>query len=617
MSIKNTLGRIFAVIWGGLDGLRKILHLVLLLIVFLVFFGVMSNTPGSMPDKTALLLQPAGSLVEQLDGDPYDRAVAELLGDAPVQTLVNDIVEALQQAASDDRITVVHLELGALGSGGLSKLRRIAVAMEAFKESGKPIIASANFYSQPGYFLAAHANEVYLHPKGLVFLQGYGSYRTYYKAAIDKLRLDWHVFKVGTHKSFAEPYTRTDMSPEARESLTGLVEQFWSMYGDDVEASRELDAGAIDDFADNMVAHVAAAGGDMAVAAQDAGLVDDLLGRAELHDLLIEYAGEDSDDSTTYSSVAMHDYLAQTRLLGGSDTKDTNVAVIVAVGEILNGSQSPGTIGGESTAALLREALSDDSVKAVVLRVDSPGGSVFASEIIAHEIDALREAGKPVVASMGSVAASGGYWISVVADKIFASPATVTGSIGVFGMFPTYQRTLAAIGVSTDGIGTTPWIGQFRPDRALSEESQQLFQLSINDIYDDFISGVAKKRGMDKDDVDTVAQGQVWTGRDALANGLIDELGSFDDAIRAAAELADLTEGEYGRKVIETTLSPSEQVVLDILSLSQRLGFDVSSLAHEPSALEKFANEFDALLQQVTRFDDPRGAYSHCFCEID
>jgi len=617
MSIKSMASRIFAVVWGGLDGLRKVLHLALLLILFLVFFGAMSDSSAPIPQETALFIQPAGSLVEQLDGDAYDRAMAELLGDAPAQTFVGDVVDALEYAQNDDRIAVVHLELGSLGGGGLSKLRRIAVAMDKFGESGKSIVASANFFSQQGYYLASHADELYMHPEGLVFLQGYGGYRTYYKEAIDKLRLDWNVFRVGTHKSFGEPYTRSDMSPEARESLTRLVGQFWSMYGDDVEAARGLDAGAIDEFADNMVAHVAAAGGDMAIAARDAGLVDRLLSRAELHALLTEYAGVDAEDSTTYSSVSMHDYLAQARALDGDDAKDQNVAVIVAAGEILTGTQSPGTVGGDSTAALLRIALDDDAVKAVVLRVDSPGGSVFASELIAHEIDALRAAGKPVVASMSSVAASGGYWISVVADKIIASPATVTGSIGVFGMFPTYQRTLAALGVATDGTGTTPWIGQFRPDRALSEESQQLFQLSINDIYDDFISGVAEQREMEKQLVDTVAQGQVWTGRDALANGLIDELGTFDDAIRAAAELADMADGEYGQTLIQTTLSPSEQLVLDFLSLSQTLGFDVGSLASEPTALESFASDLDGLLQRVTRFNDPKGAYSHCFCEMD
>ena len=266
---------------------------------------------------------------------------------------------------------------------------------------------------------------------------------------------------------------------------------------------------------------------------------------------------------------------------------------------------------------MLREALSDDSVKAVVLRVDSPGGSVFASEIIAHEIQALQMAGKPVVASMGSVAASGGYLISVVADQVFASPATVTGSIGVFGMFPTYQRTLDAVGVATDGVGTTPWAGQLRPDREMSEPMKELFQLIISDTYDDFITDVAEQRDMEKDFVDSVAQGQVWTGQDALKHGLIDALGTYEDSIRAAAELAGLDEGDYGQKLIKIKLSPTEQMVLEFFALTERTGFDISALVNRPSALETFANRLEALLSGLSQFNDPKGVYAHCFCELD
>jgi len=342
-----------------------------------------------------------------------------------------------------------------------------------------------------------------------------------------------------------------------------------------------------------------------------------LLNRVELRAVLKAYAGEDSEDSSSYSSVNANDYLGQMRLLDGSDVRDENIAIIVAAGSILNGNQPAGSIGGESTAALLREALSDDSVKAVVLRVDSPGGSVFASEVIAQEIRALQNAGKPVVASMGSVAASGGYWISVVADKVVASPATVTGSIGVFGMFPTFQRTLQAVGVATDGVGTTPWVGQLRPDREMSEPTKQLFQLMVNDTYDDFISGVADFRSMEKDAVDSVAQGQVWTGQDALKFGLIDQLGSYEDAVQAAADLGGLTEGNYGEKLIEVSLSKTEQMLLDFLSLSKSAGIDIEKFVARPGVLESFANRLGELLASASQFNDPKGLYSHCFCEMD
>ncbi|MDJ0709851.1 MAG: signal peptide peptidase SppA [Woeseiaceae bacterium] len=618
MSSKNFVWRFFGAIWRGLNGLRKVLHLVLLLFVFMMFFGALSGpAPQLLPKSAALVVQPVGQLVEQVAGDPYDRAVAELLGDAPPQTLVSDIVEALESAKNDDAIEAVHLELSALGGAGLSKLQRVAAAIDSFRESGKRVIASADFYSQHGYYLAAHADEIYMHPEGLVYLQGYGSYRNYFKDAIDLLRIDWNVFRVGTHKSFVEPYTRMDMSPEDRESRQRLIDQFWSMYDSEVVAARGLPEGAIDDYAQNLVGYATAADGDASQAAVDRGLVDELLGRTQLRELMQDYVGIDSNDDSTYSSVTMQSYLSQARLLKGGRTKSDNVAVVVAAGDILNGSQPPGTIGGDSTAELLKRALADESVKAVVLRVDSPGGSMFASEVIADEIEALQEAGKPVVASMGSVAASGGYWISVVADRVIASPSSVTGSIGIFGMFPTFQRTLDTVGIATDGVGTTPWSGELRPDRAMSDDVRQLFQLIIEDGYEDFIVGVAEHRGLEKDYVDSIGQGQVWTGNDAFDNGLVDQLGTFEDAIAVAAELAGLDEGAYGRKLIEKQLSPTEQMILDLLSVFRLTGIDLSDAVPEPGPIQVFAGKLQTLLVQVTRFNDPQGVYLHCFCEMN
>ena len=618
MSIGNIVRRFFGAIWHGLDGLRKILHLFLLLFVFLLFFGALSGGPPQLiPQKAALVVQPIGQLVEQIAGDPFDRAVGELFDDQPPQTLVTDVVEAFRLASTDDRIEIVHLELSALGGAGLSKLQRIADAMDSFRESGKRIVASADYFSQQGYYLAAHADELYMHPEGIVYLQGYGSYRNYFRDAIDLLRIDWNIFRVGTHKSFVEPYERMDMSPEDRESRKRLIEQFWAMYEDDVVAARGMPQGAIDDYSQNLVEYVESAGGDISRAAVDRGLVDELLGRAQLRELLQSYVGVDSDDDSTYSAVHMFDYLSQMRLLHGEGVEAQNVAVIVAAGDILNGTQPPGTIGGDSTAALLRRALSDESVKAVVLRVDSGGGSVFASEVIAQEVEALQAAGKPVVASMGSVAASGGYWISVIADRVIASPATVTGSIGIFGMVPTFQRTLEFAGVSTDGVGTTPWSGELRPDREMAEHTRQLFQLVIEDGYDDFISGVAEHRELDKDYVDSIAQGQVWTGGDAFENGLVDQLGNFDDAIVAAGELAGLEEGDYGQKLIERRLTPTEQMILDMLSVFRVTGLDPAILVDAPTPVELFTNQLQKLLAHASRFNDPKGVYSHCLCEME
>ena len=617
MSKGNFLVRFFSAIWRGADGLRKVLHLLLLLLIFMVFIGVMSGeAPQILPDRAALVIQPAGALVEQLDGDPYDRALAELMGDAQPQTLVQNVLDALEHATNDDRVAAVHLELSGLSGAGLDKLRRVADAIQAFRDSGKPVIASADYYTQNAYYLAAHADEVYLNPNGFVFIQGYGSYRTYYKDAIDLLRIDWNLFRVGTHKTAFEPYERMDMSPEDSESRGRLLNQLWDAYQDAIVTARGLPENAIDDFADNLVAQAESAGGDPAIAARDRRLVDELLDRTELREVMIGHVGPDKDDESTYSSVSMRAYLSQMSLRGGDKANSQNVAVVVAKGAILDGDQPSGTIGGDSTAALLKRALDDESVKAVVLRVDSGGGSAFASDVIADEVLALREAGKPVVASMSSVAASGGYWISMHADQIFATPTTITGSIGVLGMFPTFQRSLAAIGVRTDGVGTTPWSGQLRPDREMSEDARRLIQMFINDTYNDFVNGVAEGRDLEPDYVDQIGQGQVWSGEEAFANGLVDVLGDLDDAIIAAAELAGMAEGEYGQILVERKMSPTEQLILDLLTSFNMVGIDPAAVARKPEPIEVFVNHLQALLAEVAQFNDPKGIYSHCFCDI-
>jgi len=617
MNKMSMLTRLLTAIWSGADGLRKVLHLALLLVVFLVFVSAMSEAPVEVPDKAALVITPYGALVEQLEGDPFDRALAKLADDGQPQTLVKDIVDALNFARDDDRIQAVYLELSSLSGSGLNKLQQVAAAIEDFKLSGKPVIANADFLNQQSYYLAAHADSIYLHPDGLLIIRGYGRFRNYFKDAIEYLRIDWNVFRVGTHKSFVEPYTRMNMSDEDRETTLRLIDQLWTLYRSDVETARGLEDGSIEEFTTNFLEKIKAANGDIAIAARDHGLIDEVMTRTEVRNVLIEHVGADPDYPDSFSAADMYEYLSQMRMRsGGTAEKSENVAIIVAAGEILFGSQPPGTIGGDSTAALLRRARNDESVKAVVLRVDSPGGSKFASEVIVDEIRALRDGGIPVVASMSSVAASGGYAISMYADRIFASPSTITGSIGIFGMFPTFQRTFDALGIATDGIGTTPWTGEFRPDRSMSEHARELFQLVINDGYDDFISDVADSREMDKITVDQIGQGQVWTGMDALNNGLIDELGDLEDAILAAAELAELEEGAYGFKYIEQELSPGEQFVVDLIGFAVKAGFNLSGLVGRPSLVEKLARQVDEKTRTLLRFNDPRGIYSHCLCDI-
>jgi protease-4 len=612
---RNWIVRLFSAVWSGADAVRKVLHLLLLLVIFVVFVGVISGgAPVPLPSKAALVIQPSGSLVEQLEGDPVDRAISEALGDGRPQTLVRDIIDALEFATDDDRIKVVYLDLNGMSGGGLAKLRRIGAAIDSFRDSGKPVIASADFLTQQTYYLAAHADEVYLHPDGVLFLQGFGSYGNYYKDAIDKLLIDWNVFRVGTHKSAVEPFTRMDMSDEDRETRSRLLEQLWALYRDGIVAARELEEGAVQAYADNLLDNIRAANGDFATAALDKGLVDGLLTHTEVRDRLIDIVGEDEERPDTYNAAGMQEYLAQMRMLSGGLVEDRNVAVIVASGEIFFGTQPPGTIGGDSTAELLRMARNDDSVKAVVLRVDSPGGSAFAAELIVDEIKALQADGKPVVASMSSVAASGGYSISMDADQIIASPATITGSIGVFAMLPTFQRSLGALGIATDGVGTTPWAGQLRLDREMSEEAKALVQLGVEDTYDDFISEVAASRGLDKTEVDRIGQGQVWTGADALENGLVDQLGEFEDAVAAAAALAGMD--DYGIKFIEQELTPTQQLIIDLVSSADRFGVDLDGLLPRPSALERAAGALVEQAELMLRFNDPRGMYMHCFCDF-
>ncbi len=618
MSKPNIVVRTFSWLWRGVDGFRKLLHLAFMLLVLVLFMSVlMQSTPPIIAERSALEIRPMGYLVEQHEGDPFDRAKMELFGDQPPQTVVQDIVDALEYAKSDDRIEIVYFELSSLYGGGLSKLQRIADAISDFRDSGKLVIASGDFYSQGGYYIAAHADEVYMHPEVILILQGYGSFRNYMKDAIDFLKIDWNVFRVGSYKSFVEPYTRMDMSDESREAMTDLTDQLWEMYRADVVNARGLEDGAISAFTDNLIANVNAAGGDIAGAALDHGLVDDLVTRQQLRERLKQLVGEDAHRKGEYNATDMSDYLAERQMFDSIAVQADNVAVIVASGEITFGSHAPGTIGSDSTSGLLRRALNDKSVKAVVLRVDSPGGSAFASEIIANEIAALQVAGKPVVASMSSAAASGGYWIAVGADRIFASPATITGSIGIFGMLPTFQRSLETLGVGVDGVGSTIWAGEFRPDREMSEHAKQLFQLIIDDGYDDFISRVAEYRKMDKDEVDQIAQGRVWTGVDALHNGLIDELGSLNEAVQAAAELAGLSEGDYGTKWIEIELTPTEQLIVNLLGSARSVGLDPAVFGRSPGVLEQLAVRVERILAPMLRFDDPKGVYAHCLCRFE
>ncbi len=616
MSVVHTFGRLISGIWRGMNGVRKFLHLVLLVFIFSIILSALSGTGPSTPDEAALVINPVGNLVEQLDGDPFERAVSEAMGNAVPQTLVQDLIDTLKYARDDDRIKAVVLDLRSFGRGSIDKLARVGAAIDEVKAAGKPVFSYADGYSQHSYYLASHADEVLLHPEGMVFLQGYGRYSNYFKDAIDKLLIDWNVFKVGTHKSYVEPYTRMDMSPEDREASGQVLDELWSTYVADVAAQRGMDSDMVRSFSEDLLDNINASSGDLAQSAVDNKLVDGLLNRVEFNEKLIALVGADKDDEGMFSAAFDSDYLDEMRMFKGPKKHEKNVAVIVASGEILDGVQPPGAIGGDSTAAILRKARFDKSVQAVVLRVDSGGGSAFASEVIREEILALKKAGKPVVASMGGVAASGGYWISMGTDKIYASSSTITGSIGILGMFPTFQRSLAALGIATDGLGTTQWAGELRADRAMSDNAKKVFQALINKGYDDFISRVSEHRGIEKADVDKVAQGKIWTGTDALEHGLIDEIGGLDEAVAGAAALAKLEEGSYGRKLLEKDLTPGQRLAMQLMGDVRWAGLGFSAVSSEQQVVSKLTQWLGAELLPVTQFNDPKGLYLKCFCEI-
>jgi protease-4 len=505
----------------------------------------------------------------------------------------------------------MYLDLNKMQGGSLSKLQTLRKALEEFKAAGKTIIASADYYGQPQYHLAAVADEVFLHPMGMVFVTGYGSYRRYYRDALDMWEIDWNVFRVGEYKSAVEPFLRNDMSPEAKESRLAWLSELWVAYRQDVAEARGLETEAIEGYVQNLPSLLSDHDGQAAELAKATGLVDEVAYRDQVRDRLIELVGED-EETKSFRQIGYRSYLEAVKKR--QQGRDVAVAVVVAKGAILGGSQPAGRIGGKSTARLIRQARENDKVKALVLRVDSPGGSSFASEVIRREVELTREAGKPVVASFGSVAASGGYWISMPADEIWAHPTSITGSIGIFAMVPTFQRTLAKLGVHNDGVGTSNLAGTLRPDRELPAEAALALQEMIDWGYQDFITKAAAGRHMTVEEIDRIARGRVWTGRDALRLGLVDHLGGLEEAIAASAVRAGLGD-DYEIVYFEKEPSSTDRLLSQFLGwLATRAGLRLD-LGQRGlplvTLLEPLAGPDDGL--QIT--DDPKGLFAYCFCE--
>ncbi len=551
----NILVRLWLGFWRGLTAFRMAVFNILFLLVLALVVGLIFGGGDRLviEDETTLVLSPKGMVVEEYSGTPLERMINEALGQEVPETRLRDLLATLDQAAEDDRITQVLIDtddLWGLGTGVMQDLDR---AFAVFRDSGKAVIAYGSFMGQGQYFLASQADEVWLNHDGMVLLEGFGRYRNYFREGLDRLGVEGNLFKAGDYKSAMEPWERSDMSEADREASEYYLGGLWQDYLDTLAMNRGLPVDVLVELTQNFTEHFERAEGDAARMALENGLVDRLVSRPELRAEMAQRGAPDQNGD--FRRVGYQQFI-------GSDLPlrkpGDHVGVIVAEGMIVEGDQPPGTIGDESTSRLIRQAARDDSIKAVVFRVNSGGGSAFASEVIRRELQALRDAGKPVVVSMGNVAASGGYWVAMGADEVWAYPTTITGSIGVIGFIPTFEESLSRIGIHTDGIGTTPLAGALRIDRSLSDEVRNLLDTMINASYREFLSLVAEHREMDVDAVHEVAQGRVWTGSQALERGLVDHLGNLDDAIASAARIAGLGE-DFRVSYVEPELKPWQQ----------------------------------------------------------
>ncbi|EPJ0404387.1 signal peptide peptidase SppA [Vibrio parahaemolyticus] len=608
------IGLIFKGIWKSITFIRLALANLIFLLMIAVFYFAFTYTGEGRPvieKESALVMNLSGPIVEQRRYvNPMDSVAGSLLGnEMPKENVLFDIVDTIRYAKDDAKVSGLVLALRDLPETNLTKLRYIAKALNEFKTSGKPVYAVGDFYNQSQYYLASYADKVYMAPDGGVLIKGYSAYSMYYKTLLEKLDVSTHVFRVGTYKSAIEPFIRDDMSDAAKEPATRWVTQLWSAFVDDVTTNRNINAKVLNPTMEELLTEMKSVDGDLAQLAVKMGLVDELATRQDIRTLFAKEFGSDGKDS--YNAISYYDYLATIR--PDYTLANHDIAVVVASGAIMDGQQPRGTVGGDTVASLLRQARNDEKVKAVVLRVDSPGGSAFASEVIRNEVEALKKAGKPVVVSMSSLAASGGYWISMSADKIVAQPTTLTGSIGIFSVITTFEKGFSKLGINTDGVGTSPFSGD-GITTGLSEGASQAFQLGIEHGYKRFISLVGSNRDMTVEEVDKVAQGRVWTGQDALSFGLVDQMGDFDDAVELAAKLANVT--DYGIYWVEEPLSPTELFLQEFMNqVKVSLGVDATSLL--PKSLQPVAQQFEQDASLLQSFNDPKGQYAFCLnCQV-
>ena len=596
--------------WRLLNFVRElVLNLFFILLVLVgvgIWMQLSSSSSTEHSTRGALLMDISGVVVDK----PSPSSKLSVIGrqffgassDRLQENSLFDIVQTIRQAKDDRNITGIVLDLKNFAGGDQPSMQYIGKALREFRDSGKPVYAVGDSYSQAQYYLASFANKIWLSPQGVVDLHGFATNGLYYKTLLDKLKVSTHVFRVGTYKSAVEPFIRDDMSPAAREADSRWIGELWQNYLNTVAANRQVTAQQIFPGAQGVLDGLRKVDGDTAQYALDNKLVDNLGSSADIEKAMTKAFGWSKDDNN-YSAISMYDYAVKTPADTGS-----SIAVVFANGAIMDGEETPGNVGGDTTAAQIRDARLDPKVKAIVLRVNSPGGSVSASEVIREELAAAKAAGKPVVVSMGGMAASGGYWISTPADYIIASPSTLTGSIGIFGVINTVENTLDSIGVHTDGVATSP-LADMAMTKALTPEVQQMMQLSIENGYKRFITLVAQSRKSTPEAIDKIAQGHVWTGEDAKANGLVDSLGDFDDAVAKAAELAKVKTWHIDYYQSEPTFF---DMVMDNLSGSVRASLPQALQAYLPAPLANAANAVKAESDKLAVFNDPQNRYAIC-----
>jgi protease IV len=604
-------------------------HLVLISLLlffgFIILLGLIAGAGagaksggGPLLDKTALVMDLEGTLVEQYSSEPFQRALDKATNNGQKEFQLRDVLSTLEAAKKDEKIQRVVLNTDGFNVAGFAALRDVAQGLRDFRASGKEIIAYGTNMDQKQYYLAAQANKIYLDPDGGILLEGLGRYRLYYRQGLqEKLGVDVHLFRVGEYKSAMEPYILDAASAEAREADLFWMNDLWQRYVTDIAKARNIPAAQLNVSINEMAAQVKAVSGDLGKLAVQQKLVDGLKTSHEMEEMLIK-AGESDEELHSFRQIEFANYLARNRVPPSPfDAGGSKVAIVVAEGEIVAGDVPPGAVGGESTAELIREAREDEGTKALVLRVNSPGGGVFPSEQIRREIELTKKAGIPVVVSMGNVAASGGYWISMNADKIYADESTITGSIGIFGLWLSAPRALEKLGVHADGAGTTPLAGSFDPTIPLKPEAGEMIQSIIDHGYQQFIGKVAAARGSKPETIDVVARGRVWSGSQAKERGLVDTLGGLQAAINEAVALAKLGKDDYKIKYVERVPTPFEQVFLDMSNNAN----GAKLLMQFAPASSLLGRETTTRIQKDLQWLDAKGRVPyqgvvHCMCGL-